>query len=63
MNHNSANLDSKKFVGGGKKMSRGAPNGNFTPLAIGSCSSFLAQVISLGSRLWFLAQFQWIWKS
>ena len=22
---------------------------------------FLAQVIGLGSRLWLLAQFQWIW--
>ena len=27
----------------------------------GSWSSFLARVIGLGSRLWLLAQFQWIW--
>ena len=28
--------------------------------APGSWSSFLAKVIGLGSRLWLLAQFQWI---
>ena len=29
--------------------------------APGSWSSFLAKVIGLGSMLWLLAQFQWIW--
>ena len=29
--------------------------------APGSWSSFLANSIDLGSRLWLLAQFQWIW--
>ena len=49
--------NSKKFVGGGTKISRGAPNGNVTPLGIGQKMGVAGATVSRWS--WAMKFFVW----